>query len=38
MVDEKVMKQANSVYETICKSLDAREWKSKRFDEDLTIS
>lgn len=38
MVDEKIMKQANSVYETICKSLDARDWKYKRFDEDLTIS
>ena len=38
MADEKVMQKAKSVYETICKALDARDWKYKRFDEDLTIS
>ena len=38
MADEKVMKQAKSVYETICKTLDAREWKYTRHDEDLTIT
>lgn len=38
MSDEKVMKQAKAVYETICKALDARSWNYKRFDEDMTIS
>ena len=37
-MDDKVMKQAKTVYETVCKSLDARGWNYKRHDEDLTIS
>ena len=38
MADEKAMKQAKVVYETICKALDARDWKYKRIDEDLAIT
>ncbi len=38
MSDERNLKQAQSVYETICKSLDARGWKYDRVDERLTIT
>ena len=38
MADEKVMKQAKTVYETICKTLENRDWKFTRHDEDLTIT
>lgn len=38
MEDEKVMKQAQSVYETMCRSLENRDWKFTRHDEDLTVS
>lgn len=38
MVEERVMKHAKSVYETICQTLDNREWKYKRHDEDLVIT
>ena len=38
MADEKVLKQAQMVYETICKTLDNRDWKYTRHDEDLTIT
>lgn len=37
MDDEKVLKQAKTVYETICSMLDKNEWKYKRHDEDLVI-
>ena len=38
MSNEKVMRSAQSVYETACRALDAREWKYKRHDEDLVLS
>ncbi len=38
MVDAKVMKQSQSVYETVCKALDANDWHYTRHDEDLTIT
>lgn len=38
MADEKVLKHAQSVYETACRALDAKEWKYTRHDEDLVIS
>ncbi len=38
MADEKVMKQAQSVYETICKTLQTRNWKFERHDEDMVIT
>ena len=38
MVDEKALKHAQSVYETACRALDARDWKYTRHDEDLVIS
>lgn len=37
-MDEKVLKQAQSVYETVCRALDAKQWKYQRHDEDLTIT
>ncbi len=36
-MEEKEMKQAKSVYETICNSLDARGWHYKREEDDLII-
>lgn len=38
MDEAKALKQAQSVYETICKTLDNRQWKYQRHDEDLVIS
>lgn len=38
MTDEKNMKQAQTVYETICKTLESRDWNFTRHDEDLTIT
>lgn len=38
MDDEKLMKQAKSVYDTICKSLDARGWKYTEHADDLVIT
>ena len=38
MTDEKKMKQAQSVYETICKTLESRDWKFTRHDDDLRIT
>ncbi|MBR7133296.1 MAG: hypothetical protein IKD04_07160 [Clostridia bacterium] len=38
MADEKIMKQAQSVYETLCKTLTARDWNYTRHDDDLTIT
>ena len=38
MSNEKLMRSAQSVYETACRALDAREWKYKRHDEDLVLS
>lgn len=37
MEETKLLQQARSVYETICKSLDNRDWKYERHDDDLTI-
>lgn len=37
MVEERVMKQAKSVYETICKSLENNGWNYTREEEDLVI-
>jgi hypothetical protein len=36
-MDEKEMKQAKIVYETICKSMDDRGWHYKREEEDMVI-
>ncbi len=38
MSEELNMKQAQNVYETFCKSLDARGWKYTRHEEDLVIT
>ncbi len=38
MADEKDMKEAKVVYETMCSALEEHEWKFKRFDDDMTIS
>ena len=38
MADEKVMKQAQSVYETICKTIASRDWKFTRHDDKLMIN
>ena len=38
MAEELNMQQAQNVYETICRTLDAREWKYDRHDEDLVIT
>ena len=38
MEDEKLMKQAKQVYDTICKSLDARGWKYTEHVDDLVIT
>ncbi|MBE6871542.1 MAG: hypothetical protein E7491_06260 [Ruminococcaceae bacterium] len=38
MATENEIKQAKAVYEKMCKALDSKGWKFKRFDEDLTIS
>ena len=38
MADEKVMKQAQSVYETICKTLASRDWNFTRHDDKLMIN
>ncbi len=38
MSDEKIMKHAQSVYETICKTLESRDWNFTRHDENLTIT
>jgi len=38
MSEELNKKQAQSVYETFCKTLDARNWKYTRHDEDLVIT
>lgn len=38
MMDEQMMKQAQNVYETVCRALDARGWKFERHDEDLTVT
>lgn len=37
MEDAKLLQQAQTVYETICKSFDNKDWKYERHDEDLTI-
>lgn len=37
-MDEKNLKQAQSVYETVCRALDNRQWKYQRHDEDLTVT
>ena len=37
MEEERVMKQAKSVYETICKSLENNGWNYTREEEDLVI-
>lgn len=36
-MEEKTMKQAQTVYETACKALDDMQWKYTRHDEDLTL-
>ena len=38
MSEELNMKQAQNVYETVCATLDARDWKYTRHDEDLAIT
>ena len=38
MTDEKAMKQAQSVYETICKTLESKKWNFTRHDEKLMIT
>lgn len=38
MIDERKMKTAKSVYETICKTLESREWNITRHDEDMVIT
>lgn len=38
MADERELKHAQSVYETVCRALDAKDWKYKRHDEDLVVS
>ena len=38
MADDKQMKEARLVYETMCNALEEREWKFKKFDSDFTIS
>ena len=37
-MDEKKMKQAMSVYETICRALESEDWKYTRDDEKLVIN
>lgn len=37
-MDEKKMKQALSVYETICRALDKDDWKYTKNDEELVIN
>lgn len=37
MEKEKLLQQAQTVYETICKSLDSKDWKYERHDDNLTI-
>lgn len=38
MVDEKAMRDAKKVFQTICESLDDHDWKYDRNDEKLVIS
>lgn len=38
MTDEKKLKQAQSVYKTICKTLESRDWNFTRHDDNLTIT
>lgn len=38
MADEKVMKQAQSVYETICKTLESKDWNFTRHDDKMMIN
>ena len=38
MIEEKDLRQAKMVYETICSTLTARNWKFTRHDDDLTIT
>lgn len=38
MADEKDMQLARKVYEELCAALTERDWKFRRFDEDLTVS
>ncbi len=38
MANEKLLKPASSVYQTVCKALELREWSFKRDDEKLMIS
>ena len=38
MADEKIMKHAQTVYETICSMLTKKDWKFTRHDEDLVIT
>ena len=38
MTDEKILKQAQSVYDTLCKALEAREWKFTKIEDKLTIT
>lgn len=38
MADERELKHAQSVYETACRALDAKDWKYTRHDEDLVLT
>lgn len=38
MEDERIMKQAQTVYETVCRALESRDWHFTRHDEDLKIT
>lgn len=37
MADEKQMKQARAVFETLCRTLDEKEWHYEKFEEELKI-
>lgn len=38
MDDQMKLKAAKEVYETLCNTLDARDWKYTRHDDDLTVT
>ncbi len=38
MANEKQLKEAKKVYETLCAALDANDWKYKKHDDDLVIT
>ena len=38
MEDEKALKNAQKVYETICTAMEARDWHFQRHDDELTIT